>query len=295
MMKMITRYRQTGLFLRNTTPCGTTLKNIRTAIVSAVIVTVLSVPAAWGETDFLPSPFPLCPMDGDTSRMTVKIDALYSNVKADVSHFDSTGISAICVKENPDVGKPSYHMGLFGEIVNGELTDEAYRKDVKGYAFGASLTPSFLLTDRFQGFRPSVFIGSNIVYQSLDVDESNYTDDYIQLMRLAHMLGYIYDSIPVSREKEVYQVGFYTGLYLKFTLGPASISPFIMTQMVRGRAEWKYTGGDDTYPTSLAVHTAGLEFHLDHPGITVVTMARIVREKSEEDAKAYSVTAGVTF
>jgi hypothetical protein len=234
-------------------------------------------------------------MRGETSRMTSAIDARYSNVKTDLSHLDSAGLSAICVKENPVVGKPSFHMGLFGEIDHGHMADGGYDKDVKGYTLGASLTPSFLLTDRFQGFRPSVFIGSNIVYQPLDVDESHYTDDYIQLMRLAHMLGYIYDIIPPPREKEVIQVGFYTGIHLNFTVGPASVSPFLMAGMVRGKAEWKYVGRDDHYSTSLSVYTAGLEFYLDHPGGRVVTLARIVKEKSGEDANAYSVTAGMTF
>lgn len=269
-------------------------KKILMAILAVLLPPLFSYSAAHGHSNFLPSPFPMCPMDGTTYGLKGKIDGLYSTVKADATDLDYSGFSALCVKENPEVGKPSFHYGIFGEIANGKLSDQISKEDVEGYSIGLSMTPSFVLSDRFPGLRPSVFFGSNVQYQKLDIDKFQYTDEYLFLLRWQE-----YTNVPTYQEPkkiEMVQVGFYTGIYLDFRFGPASFSPFLMTQAVKGRAEWTYANdNEDNYAYSYAVHSAGLELRLIHSGISILTMAQKIQEKDEEDAEAYSVMVGVSF
>jgi len=275
-------------------------KKILMAILAVFLTPLFSYSAAHGQTNYLPSPFPMCPMDGKTTGIKGTIDALYSTVKADRSDLDYSGFSAMCVKENPQAGKPSFHYGLFGEIANGKLADQISKEDVKGYSVGVSMTPSFVLSDRSPDFRPSVFFGSSVQYQKMDFKNFEYSDEYIQSLRIVNMLGYPHyyemNNYQEPKKKDMIQVGFYAGIYLDFRFGPASVSPFLMTQAVKGRAEWTYAyNNEDNYAYSYAVHTAGLELRLIHPGISILSMAQIIREKDEEDAEAYSVMVGVSF
>jgi hypothetical protein len=236
-------------------------------------------------------------MNGTTVGLKGKVDALYSKVKADTTDLDYSGLSAMCVKENPEVGKPSFHYGLFGEIAKGDQADQISSEDVEGYSLGASVTPSFVLSDRLSGFRPSIFFGSSVQYQKLDIEKFKYSEEYLQYLFLARWQGYTIAPIyQEPKKKEMVQVGFYTGIYLDFRFGPASVSPFLMTQAVKGRAEWTCAyNNEDNYAYTYAVHTAGLELRLIHPGISILTMAQIVREEDEEDAESYSVMVGVSF
>ncbi|MFA6012229.1 MAG: hypothetical protein WC799_19715 [Desulfobacteraceae bacterium] len=265
-------------------------KKILMTVLAVFLTPLFSYSAAHGHSNFLPSPFPMCTMDGATSGLKVKIDAMYSTVTADTTDIDYSGFSAMCVKENPEVGKPSFHYGLFGEIAIGDQADQISKENVEGYSVGVSMTPSFVLSDRVPGFRPSVFFGSSVQYQKLDIEKFQYSDEYSQFLFRTRWQGYANVSIyQEPKKKEMVQVGFYTGIYLDFRFGQASVSPFLMTQAVKGRAEWTYAyNNEDNYAYSYAVHTAGLELRLIHPGISILTMAQIMREKDEEDAEAYS-------
>lgn len=281
------------------------------------LLSCVSLSSAWGDSNFLPSPYPLCSMAGKTSGVNLTINALYSNVNTDNSYIDFSGLSAFSVKENPEIGKPSFHFGLFGETMNGEKSHEAGQEDVTGYTLGMMFTPSFVLTQRYDGFRPSVFIGSSILYQKLNVDKFQYSDDYFEMLRIARIMD-VLDTVPLyaePRDKEVIQAGLHAGFHLRFKLDSASFSPFLMAQVAKGQARWTYLenteinstdftspslsqariGNTEKISTSLAVYTAGFEFHLYHPGISLIAMAQAVREKNEEDAEVYTMMTGIIF
>lgn len=269
----------------------------------AVLVSILS---AWvpfstvhAYSNFLPSPFPLCPMDGKTSGFKSQIDALYSIVDAGSTELNYSGLSAMCVKENPEAGKPSYHFTLHGAIVQGEQSikdgnDNQGHRDMDGYSIGASITPSFVLSDRFHGFRPSVFFGSNVQYQKLEIDlsENNSTNfnstDFTQIGNPFSGLYFL--------TKEMVQVGLCLGIYLDFRFSSTSVSPFLMAQAVKGRAEFKdHFYPDDKISYTFTTQTVGFEFRLMEPGISILAMTQFVQEEDEEDAEVYSVMAGVAF
>jgi hypothetical protein len=127
--------------------------------------------SAYRQSNVLPTPFPLCPMNGKTSRIGGQVDGFYSLVSADTNDLECTGIVVMGVKENPDPGKPSYHVLLDGAIVQSKDNPKTptYVKE-SGYVLGASVAPSFVLTDRIQGFRPSLFFGADVRYQKLDIE-----------------------------------------------------------------------------------------------------------------------------
>lgn len=272
-------------------------------ILITVLVYILS---AWvpilpvhADSNFLPSPFPLCPIDGKSSGFKSQIDAFYSIVDSDSTELDCSGLSAMCVKENPEAGRPSYHFTLHGAIVQGEQSikdgnDNPWHRDMEGHSLGASITPSFVLIDRYRGFRPSVFFGSNIQYQKLEINLSeNYSSifnstDFTQMGNPFAGLYFL--------TKEMAQIGLYTGVYLDFRFSSASVAPFFMTQATKGRTEWTYYDGSEEKNTYFfTTQTAGFEFRLMEPGISILVMTQFVQEKDEEDAEVYSVMTGVAF
>jgi hypothetical protein len=208
-------------------------KKLLIAVLAAFLSFWAPFSLAHADSNFLPSPFPLCPTDGKTSGMKWKIAGLYSKMKFDSLNtpgfstsldLDVSGLSVLCVKENPEVGKPSFHFGLFGGIVkykrpyqisalyNGispmtieeaGMLDLPHQEgndikiDMDGYTLGTSISPSFVLSDRIPGFRPLVFFGSNVQYQKMDLDNDQIVyDQSIQLLRLAKMMGYQYNAYP---------------------------------------------------------------------------------------------------
>jgi hypothetical protein len=238
-------------------------------------------------------------MDGKTSGFKGQIDAFYSMVNADSTELDSSGLSAMCVKENPETGKPSYHFTLHGAIVQGEQSikdgsDNPWHRDMEGHSLGASITPSFVLSDRYRGFRPSVFLGSNVQYQKLEINLSENDFSYFNSTDFTR-LGNPYAGLYFLT-KEMAQIGLYTGVYLDFRFGSASVAPFFMTQATKGRTEWTYyDGSEEKNSYFFTTQTVGFEFRLMEPGISILTMAQFVQEKDEEDAEVYSVMAGVAF
>lgn len=280
------------------------MKNERKLLIAVILFFLSSLapfPPAHADSNFLPSPFPLCPMDGKTSGFKGQIDAFYSFVDAGSTNLDCSGLTALCVKENPEAGKPSYHFTFHGAIVQGKQAKEfvlnnnqVNKDDVEGYSLGASITPSFVLSDRYHGFQPSVFFGSNVQYQKLEIgdyeDFNQYNStDWTHPVYNPYLISY-------TVNKEMVQIGLYTGVYLEFRFGSASVAPFFMTQATKGRTEWIYhDGSEEKISYHFTTQTVGLEFRLIEPGISIIAMTQFVQEKDEEDAEVYSVMAGVAF
>lgn len=271
----------------------------------AVLASVLSIwfhfSTVHAYSNYISSPFPLCPMDGKTSGFKGQIDAFYSFVDAGSTNLDCSGLTALGVKENPEAGKPSYHFTFHGAIVQGEQAKEfalnnnqVNKDDVDGYSLGASITPSFVLSDRYHGCRPSVFLGSNVQYQKLEIGDYEDLNQYNPADWTHPVYNPFLISYPVN--KEMAQIGLYTGVYLEFRFGSASVAPFFMTQATKGRAEWTYhDGSEEKISYHFTTQTVGLEFRLMEPGISILAMTQFVQEEDEEDAEVYSVMAGVAF
>jgi hypothetical protein len=245
--------------------------------------------SAYGQSNILPSPFPLCPMNGQTPRIGRQVDGFYSYVNTDSYDRECMGFAVKGVNENPEVGKPSFHILLDGEVVQGKKSNSLTYTRESGYGLGASVAPSFVLTDRVQGFRPSLFFGADIRYQKMEVDYVfNNPSDFTQMGNLF--------STAYSLKSEAVSGGLYAGGYFEFHFGHRSLSPFLMTRAATIRVNNDRSSyADETFTHSFFTQTAGFEFRLIDPGVSVLAMAQFVQEEDEEDVEAYSMMVGVSF
>lgn len=266
---------------------------------------ITSCPVAHGSSNFLPSPFPICSVDEKVSRFQSQIDAGYSVVTTDSMELGCSGIVTRGMFMNNEVGWPSFHFVLNGSMVQGkqELKSNYYdyngerithENDVDGYLVGAAFTPSVIITDHFSSLKPIFFLGTNIQLQSLDI---MMADAFYYMMNSNDWTKPVYNPFQDLRsENKMVLSGFHTGLQIGFRCGTTSISPFIMTQIVRGKSKWEDSNGLQNKATfNYAVHTVGTELRFDHPTISITATAQFVEEEDKEDAKAYTLTTGLAF
>lgn len=156
----------------------------------AALLVITACPVAYGSSNFLPSPFPLCPVDENFSGFQSQIDAGYSAVTTDSVDLGCSCLVVRGVIANNEVGSPSFHFTLNGAMVHGEQQlksnynfygggNIASENDVDGYLVGASFTPSLIISDYFSMFKPSFFLGTNIQLQAMDMIMA---DDFFYMM-----------------------------------------------------------------------------------------------------------------